>query len=106
MTTNRTVLLSLGLTIGERGRGECLGSSAWMIHPLNVSFELRRIKVHVPEISRAVSQRLVVEMRRRRIAALATRGDSPRAHAVAEFDAGTEAVAAGAVPFLPSGKCA
>src|SRR6476620_4218651 len=74
-----------------------------MIHPLSVSFELRRIKVYLSEIPGAVAHGLVVEVRRRRIAALATRGDCSRAHAFTELDDGDEAVAAGAVPFLRSG---
>src|SRR4051812_13484462 len=73
---------------------------ARMIHALSVRLELRRIEVDVPEIPRAVPLRLVVEMARRRVSALAARGDCPRTHAVSELDRRDEAVAARAVPLL------
>src|SRR5712671_6548641 len=83
-------------------RRAALIAFAGMIHTLSVSLELCRIEVHVPEIAGAVALRLVVEVGRRRVAALSTRGDCPRTHAVTELDHRDEAVAAGAVPLLRS----
>ena len=48
---------------------------------LGVPLQLGAIEVHVAQIARRVALRLIVEVRRRRIAALAAGGDRPRAHA-------------------------
>src|SRR5665213_2982062 len=81
-------------------RIEVRSSAAWVIHALRVAHELRRIEVHVAQIARAVAQRLIVEVFRRRIAALAAGSDGARAHAVSEVDHGHEAVPARAVQLL------
>src|SRR5690348_3580870 len=65
-----------------------------------MSRELRGIEVHRPEIARGVTLCLVIEMGRRRMAALAARGHRDRANAVSEFDDRDEAVSARAVPLL------
>src|SRR5881396_2813196 len=69
----------------------------------SVSHELGAVEVHVAQAAGSVALRLVVEMRRTRITALAARGDGLRPHAVAELHDGHEAVAARAVPFLGVG---
>ena len=71
-----------------------------MVRALGVALELSRIEVHVAQIAGAVALGLIVEMRRRRIAALAAGGDRLRPHPVAELDDRDEAVAAGAVHLL------
>src|SRR5947209_20625696 len=71
-----------------------------MVLALDVALQLGTIEVHVSQIARAVSRGLIVEVRRRRIAALAAGRDRPGPHAIAEFDDGDEAVPAGAVHLL------
>src|SRR5204863_6964258 len=75
-----------------------------MILPLDVPFQLRAVEVHVPQIARAVSRGLIVEVGRLGIAALAAGRYGPGLHAVAELDHRHEAVSAGAVhlfgPFV------
>src|SRR5713226_5312030 len=68
-----------------------LWSIAGMILPLQVTFDVRTIEVHVSQIARAVPHRLIAEMRRRWVPAFAAGGDGPCAHAIAEFDNGDEA---------------
>src|ERR1019366_7745074 len=58
------------------------------------------VEVSLAQFARAVALGLIVEVRRRRIAALDAGGDGPGAHAVAELDYGDETVAAGAIPLL------
>src|SRR5207247_2253450 len=75
-----------------------------MILPLDVPFQLRAVEVHIPQIARAISRGLIVEVWRLGIAALPAGRDGPGLHAIAELDYGHEAVAAGAVhlfgPFV------
>src|SRR5438445_3115615 len=71
-----------------------------MILPLDVAFELLAIEVHVSQIAGAVSRRLVVEMRRRGVAALAAGRDRSGLHAIAELDDRHEAVAGRPVHLL------
>src|SRR4029450_6708972 len=75
-------------------------SVARMVAALRVSLELLRIVVDVAQVAGAVAQDLIVEMRRRRVAALAAGSDCFRVHALAEFDGRDEAVAARAVELL------
>ncbi|MCG3162546.1 MAG: hypothetical protein JMDDDDMK_03813 [Acidobacteria bacterium] len=65
-----------------------------------MSLELRAVEIHFAQIARAVPFRLIVEVARRRVAALAAGAHGFGAHRLAEFDDGHEAVAAGSVPFL------
>src|ERR1700692_3509933 len=71
-----------------------------MVLLLDVVLEVRGVEVHVAEIAGAVPFGLIVEVRRRRVAALATGGDGLCAHFFSELDYGDEAVATGAVPLL------
>ena len=71
-----------------------------MILALGVPFELRAVEVDLAQVAGRVALGLVVEVRRRGIAALAAGRDGPGAHLVAELDHRDEAVAAGAVPLL------
>src|SRR5438445_1271460 len=73
-----------------------------MVLALDVALQLGTIEVHVSQIARAVSRGLIVEVRRRRIAALAAGRDRPGPHAIAEFDDCHEAVPARAVHLLGS----
>src|SRR6187549_1739106 len=73
-----------------------------MVAPLRVRFDLRAVEVDVSEITGAVSRRLVVEMWRRGVAALAARGYGLGADAVAELDDGDEAVPARSIDLLRS----
>src|SRR5690349_25176225 len=74
-----------------------------MIHPLRVPLELRLVEVHRPQIPRRVPLRLILEVRRVGIAALATRRHRARPHAVAELDDRNEAVPTRPVPLLRVG---
>src|SRR5690606_14440990 len=65
-----------------------------------VAFELFGPEVHLAQVAGAVTLGLVVEVRRRRVAAFAARGHRARADLVAELHRGNEAVAAGAVVAL------
>src|SRR5260221_10989878 len=100
--TNR----SSGQPPPRRRAGTCVDPCPWsrsiagMILALDVSFQLRPVEVHLAQVARAVSRRLIAEMRRRWIAALPAGGDGSRAHAIAEFDRGDEAVARRAVHLL------
>src|SRR5262249_4472854 len=71
-----------------------------MIHPLGVTLELRAVEIHIPQVARAVTFRLVIEMGGRRIAALSTGGHRPCSHRLAELDDGHKAVGAGSVNLL------
>src|SRR5713226_7052999 len=62
-----------------------------------MAVELGAIEVHVAQITRAVAPGLIVEVRRRGIAALAAGADGLRLHPIAELDDRHEAVAAAAV---------
>src|ERR1051325_1252907 len=64
---------------------------------LGVPLELRTVEIDLSQITRAVAFRLVIEVRRRRVAALPTGGHGSGPHRLAELDDGDEAVAAGAV---------
>ena len=75
-------------------------SASRMVLPLGVFIDLRTIEVNFPQVARAVPFRLIVEVWRFRIAALATRRHGHRAHSFAEFDHGNEAVSAGAIPLF------
>src|SRR5215831_1666545 len=75
-----------------------------MVLPLDVALELRPVEVHVAQVARRVATRLIVEVRRPRIAALASRRHRLRAHAIAELDDGDEAVAGRAVHPLRAAR--
>src|SRR3712207_6156080 len=78
------------------------------ITPLCVRVDLRRIEVHLAQVARRVARRLIVEVPRLGIAALAAGRHGPCANAVPELDDGDEAVAARPVPALGTavGPCA
>src|SRR5262249_52541367 len=71
-----------------------------MIRPLSVTMELRAVEIHIPQIARAVTFRLIIEVGRRRIAALSAGGHGFGSHSLAELDDGDKAVAAGPVNLL------
>src|SRR5262245_65481875 len=71
-----------------------------MVPPLDVRLYLRLVEIDLTEIARRVSRRLIVEVRRLRIAAFSAGGDRLRAHLVAELDDRNETVAARAVHLL------
>src|ERR1035437_9542700 len=74
-----------------------------MVFPLRVSLERLAVEVDLAQLAGAVALGLIVEMRGRRMAALAAGRHGPGAHALAEFDHGDEAVAVGAIP-LPGAR--
>jgi len=55
-----------------------------MVRALGVAFELETIEVHLAQIAGAVALRLVAEVRRRGVPALAAGGDGSRLHNVAD----------------------
>src|ERR1017187_6691859 len=71
-----------------------------MVFPLRVSLELLAIEVDLAQFTCAVTFGLIVEVRGRRIAALAAGRHGHGADALAELDHGDEAVAARAKPLL------
>ena len=73
-----------------------------MVRALGVPLQLRTIKIHIPQVARAVPLRLIVKVRGRRIAALPAGGHGFGPHVVAELDDSDEAVPAGAIPLLRS----
>jgi len=70
-------------------------SASRVILPLGMPLKLVAVEVYLAQFARAVALGLIVEVRGRRIAALAAGGDGPGAYAAAELDYGDEAVAAG-----------
>src|SRR5262245_40914613 len=70
------------------GAGPALMLLTRVVLALDVTLELRPVEVHVAQITRRVPFCLIVEVRRRRIAALAARGHRARPHAIAEFHDG------------------
>src|SRR5262245_7344381 len=79
-------------------RGARSRSLSGMVSPFRVAFQLVGIEVDLAQVARRVAFGLIVEMLRRRIAALPACGHRAGAHAVgAELDDGNEAVAARAV---------
>src|ERR1019366_570657 len=75
-------------------------SASRMVLSRGVSLELIPIKVDLPQFARAIPLRLIVEVRRRRVPALAAGRYRLGPHAVAELHHRHEAVAAGAIPLL------
>src|SRR4051812_7881127 len=73
-----------------------------MVLALGVSLQLLLVEVDLAQIAGAVAARLIVEVRRRGIAALPACRHGSRAYAIAELDDGDEAVARGAVDLLRS----
>src|ERR1700722_12220432 len=78
-------------------------SASGVILPLGVVLEIGAIEVDLAQIARAVSLRLIVEMRGGRIAALTACGHGLCVDFVAELNDRDEAVSAGAVPLLRAG---
>ncbi len=74
-----------------------------MILTLGVTLELGTVKVDFAQICCGVALGFVVEVRRGRMAALASDRHRPGAHFVSKFDYRDEAVAARAVPLFRSG---
>src|SRR5262249_9114145 len=69
--------------------------------PLGVRLHLVFVEVDLAQVAAGVAFCLIVEMLRRRCAALSASADCHRADAIlTELDRGDEAVAAGPVPFL------
>src|SRR6266446_5893601 len=68
-----------------------------MVLTLGMTFHLCAVKINLSEVARAVAFRLVIEMRRRRIAAFSAGGHGSGAYGCAKLDDGDEAVAARAV---------
>src|SRR5262249_21944742 len=77
-----------------------------MIHPLGVTLELRAVEIDIPQVSRAVTFRLIIKVGRRRIAAPSTGGHGLGSHRLAGLRDGHKAIAAGSVnlslPPLPA----
>src|SRR5262245_23748337 len=71
-----------------------------LICPPGVTFELRAIEIHVSQIARAITFGLIIEVGRRRIAALSAGGHGFGPHGLAELDDRHKAVAAGPVNLL------
>src|SRR5678816_4246655 len=75
-----------------------------MVFALGVSLQLRGIEVDLAQVAGGVARRLIVEVLRRGVAALAAGRHGSRPDLVAEFDDGDEAVAADAVHLLHPGR--
>src|SRR5438046_1125051 len=73
-----------------------------MVFAFGVTLQLRRVEINFSQIAFAVSLCLIVKVRRRGIAALATRGHGDGFNRLAKLDHGDKAVATGAVNFLGS----
>src|SRR2546428_10530044 len=71
-----------------------------MVFPLGVTLELRTVEVDFPQLACAVSLRLVVEVRRRWIAAFSSGRYRFCPHSLTELNDGHEAVAARSVDLL------
>src|SRR2546423_3116946 len=68
-----------------------------MVFAFGVTLQLGPVKINLSEIARTVAFRLVIEMRRRRIAAFSAGGYGSGAHGLSKLNDGDEAVAARAV---------
>src|SRR5205814_10369035 len=90
-----------GAAVGQEGFGVEL--LARMVLPLDMVLDVRAVEVDIPQIPRTVPFRLIVEVRRRGVAALAACGDGLRAHFFSKLDHGNEAVPARPVPLLCAG---
>src|SRR6266849_3666255 len=73
-----------------------------MVLALGVIFELRAVEIYFAQIARAVPLCLIVEVLRRRIAALSTGRHGSGPHRLAELNNGHKAVAARPINFLRS----
>src|SRR5262245_13194288 len=71
-----------------------------MVLPLDVLLHISAVEPDVAQVAARVALRLVAEVLRLRIAALASGSHCPGAHAIAELDHRHEAVAGGAVHLL------
>ena len=71
-----------------------------MVLTLGMTLELRAVEIYLSEIACAVSFRLIIEVRRRWIAALSASRHGPGTHSLAELNDRHKAVAAGAVNLL------
>src|ERR1035441_9996113 len=71
-----------------------------MVFPLRVSLELLAVEVDLAQLAGAIAFGLIIEVRGRRMAALAADRHGPGAHAFAELHHGDETVAAGAIPLF------
>src|SRR4051794_29259181 len=74
-----------------------------MVLAFCMSLQLVAVEVDFAQVSGGVALRFVVEVVIARMAALASGGNGPCAHAVTELDDGDETVAARAVPLLRVG---
>src|SRR5580658_6325964 len=73
-----------------------------MIFLLSVPLQLRPVEVHLAQIARSISLRLIVEMLGRRIAALAARRHRHCMHRLTELHHRHKAVPATPIPLLRS----
>src|SRR5215470_5298522 len=71
-----------------------------MIFALRVPLELILVEVHLAQITARVTSRLIVEVLRFGMPALATRRHRARPHLIAELDHCNETIAARAVPLF------
>ena len=71
-----------------------------MVLALGVPLELRPVEVDLSQVAGRVSPGLIVEVRGRRTAALASSGHGFSPNLLAKLDHGNEAVSAGAIPLL------
>src|SRR5436309_2377487 len=94
-------MLSTGLAVSVEISDQAHRSLAWVVGPFRVPLELRWVVVHLAKIAGGVPLRLIVEVLRLHVAALAARRHRARVHAVLpELNDRHEAVPAGAVPLL------
>src|SRR5262245_42093646 len=106
--TNPSTYCAIAVLLGVRENGARnratanIASLPGMVSALRMSHELLRIVVDLAQLAGRVAQRLIVEVRRRGIPALAGRGDRSRTHTPAELDGGDEAVSARAVELSRS----
>ncbi len=75
-------------------------SVSGMVLALGVTFQLRPVEVHLPQVAGAVALRLIIEMRGCGSAAFAAGAYGPGPDGLAELDDSDETVAAGAVPLF------
>src|SRR2546430_15676749 len=102
----RWMIMAKGKEQRAKGKGQIvltalsslpLALTSRVVLSLGVTFQLCPVKINLSEIARAVTFRLVIEMRRRRVAAFAAGGHGFGAHGLAKLNDGDKAVAARAV---------
>ena len=74
--------------------------TARMVLPLGMALKLRAVEVDIPQVACTITQRLIIEVARRRMTVLTTRSDGLGAHLRSKLDYGDEAVSVRSVALL------